>query len=51
MSDFQIVWEDMINSGSVKINLPDLVNNMYLRELVFKSLQACPSLSHRLTKL
>lgn len=51
MSDFQIEWEDMSNNGQVKINLPELVNNMYLRELVFKSLQACPLLSQRLTKL
>lgn len=51
MSNYRIEWEDMTNSGAVKINLPDLVNNMYLRELVFKSLQACPSLSQRLMKL
>lgn len=50
MSDFQIVWEDMVNSGEVKINMPDLVNNMYLREEVFKSLQACPLLSQRVTQ-
>lgn len=50
MSDFQIVWEDMVNSGEVKINMPDLVNNMYLREEVFKSLQACPLLSQLVTK-
>lgn len=50
MSDFQIVWEDMINSGEVKINMSDLVNNMYLREKVFKSLQSCPLLSQQVTK-
>jgi hypothetical protein len=50
-SDFQIEWEDMINGGTIKINLQDLVHNMYLKELVFKSLQSCPSLSQRLTKL
>lgn len=51
MSDYQIHWEDMSNSGQVKINMTDLVNNMYLREFVFKSLQACPSLSQKLTQM
>lgn len=51
MSDFQIVWEDMSNNGQVKINISDLVNNMYLKESVFKSLQACPLLSKKLTKM
>lgn len=51
MSDYRIEWEDMTNGGTVKINMSDLVNNMYLREFVFKSLQACPSLSQKLTKM
>lgn len=51
MSDYKICWEDMTNGGTVKINMPELVNTMYLREIVFKSLQACPLLSQKLTKM
>jgi hypothetical protein len=42
LANFKIVWEDLINDGTVKISPEELAGNMYLREEVFKSLQACP---------
>jgi hypothetical protein len=45
MADFKINWEDLSNSGQVKINMDDLVNNPYLKEEVFKSLKSYPQLS------
>lgn len=51
MADYSIEWEDVTNGGSVKKTMLDLVDNTYLRELVFKSLQTCPSLSQKLTKM
>lgn len=44
-SDFKIQWERL----SMPVDV--LVENMYLREEVFKSLKACPYLSQLLTKI
>ena len=50
MSDYKVQWEDL-TTQEVKINPQELVSNMYLREEVFKSLQACPSLSQKLKRM
>lgn len=50
LADYKIVWEDLSVNESVKISTEELVNNMYLREEVFKSLKACPYLSQKLKK-
>jgi hypothetical protein len=49
LADFKLQWEDLSFAGGVKININELVNNMYLREKVTESLQACPNLLPPLT--
>lgn len=51
VADFRVVWEDLGAGGKVKINMDELAGNMYLKEEVFKSLQACPGLSQKLKSM
>lgn len=45
LANYKIEWEDLNADHKIKVNTEDLVNNMYLKEEVYKSLQACPFLS------
>lgn len=44
LSDYKVSWEDLSNNGSIKINTETLVDNIYLKEEVKRSLQSCPAL-------
>lgn len=44
-SDSKIEWLDLTYGNTVKVDIDSLIDNIYLKEIVLKSLQLCPGLS------